>query len=201
MSSATIEILPRSSLFLELGEDGDIVSTADGDRVLLMAYDHQGRRRMYAEIRNGATNALHRFTYDDYLCIARNREIDYSYGGGAEGFLWDPTEPVATRPLMCKSSTAPPMLYCHDGNKNVSDMVTMDGTVAAHYEYSSFGKVVMAASDLQLNGYPTHILNPYRFSSEYHDDALGLVYYNYRHYNPADGRWIGRDDLWSKWKF
>jgi RHS repeat-associated protein len=36
-------------------------------------------------------------------------------------------------------------------------------------------------------------LNPYRFSSEYADDALGLVYYNYRHYNPADGRWTGRD--------
>ena len=93
------------------------------------------------------------------------------------------------------------MLYCHDGNKNVSDMVTLGGSVVAHYEYSSFGKVVMAASDLQSNGCPTHILNPYRFSSEYHDDALGLVYYNYRHYNPADGRWIGWDDLWSKWKF
>ena len=78
---------------------------------------------------------------------------------------------VATRPLMFSSTRTPALLYCHDGNKNVSDMVTVDGTVAAHYEYSSFGKVVMAASDLQLNGYPTHILNPYRFSSEYHDDC------------------------------
>ena len=34
---------------------------------------------------------------------------------------------VATRPLMCNFSTAAPMLYCHDGNKNVSDMVTIDG--------------------------------------------------------------------------
>ena len=82
------------------------------------------------------------------------------------------------------------MLYCHDGNKNVSDMVTPDGTVAAHYEYSSFGKVVMSSSGELAAGLPPHLLNPYRFSSEYHDDALALVYYNYRHYNPADGRGI-----------
>ncbi len=38
-------------------------------------------------------------------------------------------------------------------------------------------------------------MNPFRFSSEYADDALGLVYYNYRHYNPLDGRWTSRDPL------
>ena len=32
-----------------------------------------------------------------------------------------------------------------------------------------------------------------RFSSEYMDDELGLIYYNYRHLNPRDGRWISRD--------
>ena len=37
--------------------------------------------------------------------------------------------------------------------------------------------------------------NPFRFSSEYSDDTLGLVYYNYRHYNPIDGRWLNRDCL------
>ena len=30
--------------------------------------------------------------------------------------------------------------------------------------------------------------NPIRFSSEYADDELGLVYYNYRYYNPQNGR-------------
>ncbi len=34
---------------------------------------------------------------------------------------------------------------------------------------------------------------PIQWSSEYNDSELGLVYYNYRHYNPADGRWTGRD--------
>ena len=174
------------------------VRWTDGDRVLLMDYDHQGRRRLYAETNAGTTNILHRFTYDGYLCIERNREVDAADGGGAECFLWDPAEPVATRPLMFSSSMAPALLYCHDGNKNVSDLVAPDGSIAAHYEYSSFGKVVMATSGVQSDGLPPHLLNPYRFSSECHDDTLGLVYYNYRHYNPADGRWLGRDPVEEK---
>lgn len=27
------------------------------------------------------------------------------------------------------------------------------------------------------------------------DDELGLIYYNYRHLNPTDGRWINRDPI------
>ena len=156
-----------------------------------MSYDHQGRRRLYVEVAAGVTNSLHRFTYDDYLCIARNREVDARHGIGSDGFVWDPTEPVATRPLMCNPSTAPLFLYCHDGNKNVSEIVDVGtGEISAHYEYSSFGKVVLVTSE---RGGNVAAINPYRFSSEYHDGELGLVYYNYRHYNPGDGRWMSRD--------
>ena len=38
-------------------------------------------------------------------------------------------------------------------------------------------------------------MNPFRFSSEFHDDELGLVYYNYRYYNPQLGRWTKRDPI------
>ena len=31
-----------------------------------------------------------------------------------------------------------------------------------------------------------------------HDDDLALVYYNYRYYNPRDGRWINRDPIAEK---
>ena len=34
---------------------------------------------------------------------------------------------------------------------------------------------------------------PIQWSSEFYDSELGLVYYNYRHYNPVDGRWIQFD--------
>ena len=35
----------------------------------------------------------------------------------------------------------------------------------------------------------------FRFSCEYMDDELVLIYYNYRHLNPHDGRWISRDPI------
>ena len=42
------------------------------------------------------------------------------------------------------------------------------------------------------------LLNPWRFSSEYADDSLALVYYNYRHYEPVNGRWSVRDPIYEK---
>ena len=38
-------------------------------------------------------------------------------------------------------------------------------------------------------------LNPFRFSSEYYDSELDLVYYNYRHYSPSLGRFLSRDPI------
>ena len=38
-------------------------------------------------------------------------------------------------------------------------------------------------------------LNPFRFSSEYYDSELDLVYYNYRHYSPSFGRFLSRDPI------
>ena len=120
-------------------------------------------------------------------------EVSAAISVGSDDFVWDPTEPIATRPLMCDLSGGGALLYCHDGNKNVSEAVTPNGSIAAHYEYSSFGKVVLVTSENadQSLAY----LNPYRFSSEYADDALGLVYYNYRHCNPRNGRWLCRDSI------
>lgn len=40
--------------------------------------------------------------------------------------------------------------------------------------------------------------NKLRFSCEYADNELGLIYYNYRYLNPHDGRWINRDPVEKK---
>lgn len=39
------------------------------------------------------------------------------------------------------------------------------------------------------------VTQPIQWSSEYYDTDLALVYYNYRHYNSIDGRWLGRDRI------
>ena len=39
------------------------------------------------------------------------------------------------------------------------------------------------------------LVQPVQWSAEMHDDDLAQVYYNYRYYNPKDGRWINRDPI------
>ena len=157
---------------------------------ILMTFDHQGRRRAYIEVSaaDGSTNRLDRFTYDNYLCVARNR---WQPGGtiATDRFVWDPTEPVATRPLAFYQPNAPHQLYSIDGNKNVSELVSSaDGSISSHYEYAPFGEVILSSGDFALT-------NPFCFSSEYADDALALVYFNYRHLEPVTGRWLCRDPI------
>ena len=110
-------------------------------------------------------------------------------------FIWDPTEPVATRPLVWYSSTSQPFnrstsYYTHDGNKNVSEVVAVDSTIAAHYEYSPFGAVAVQQGE-------SATANPWRFSSEYAEDETSTSYYNYRHYDTCIGKWFCRDIVMS----
>ena len=59
------------------------------------------------------------------------------------------------------------------------------GHISASYSYTPFGSVSSTGS----------ISQPIQWSSEMFDAELGLVYYNYRHYNSHDGRWTSRDPI------
>ena len=78
--------------------------------------------------------------------------------------------------------------YHTDANKNVTELTDCEGAVVAHYEYSPFGMVTKLSGDYAAT-------NPFRFSSEYYDSEIGLVYYNYRYYDPQLGRWLSRDSI------
>nr|WP_257228969.1 RHS repeat-associated core domain-containing protein [Akkermansia muciniphila] len=58
-------------------------------------------------------------------------------------------------------------------------------TIAAAYDYSPYGAVTGTGS----------LGQPVQWSGEMHDEEPTLVYYNYRFYNPKDGRWINRDPI------
>ncbi len=146
-------------------------NNTNNQTIISMSYDRMGRRV--------AKNAQ-RFVYDGYLQIADNN---------GNAYIWDPSAIVATRPLVrfILSSLGEREYYTHDGSKNVSDIILLDGEIIAAYEYAPFGAVTA------LHGVSaTH--NPWRFSSEYAEDDTSTVYYNYRHYGILDGRWIGRDE-------
>ena len=105
---------------------------------------------------------------------------------------WDPTEPTATRPLAFTdhADETPAMyFYTHDLTKIVCEVLSRNGSevsILTTYDYTPFGSVI--ASN-------TTTPNTFMFSSEVLDHETSLVYYNYRHYNPTDGRWINRDPI------
>ena len=172
------------------------VSWACGATNVTMKFDRKGRRIEYLEKVGSVTNAHHRFVYDGYLCVQR---LDAANGNAVDlAFGWDPTETVATRPVWMQRPSGSSNFFCfHDGNKNVSDLVSYQSAsgVPAHYEYAPFGAVTAATTNTAFAAFNVAETNPFRFSSEYSDDTLGLMYYNYRHYNPCAGRWMSRDIL------
>ena len=149
-----------------------------GDTVITMAFDRMGRR-VEMRTQSAASDTIQRFVYDNYLCIQQLRGAENAL---YHSYIWDPTEPIATRPLVFLPTSGEVAYYFHDGNKNVSDLVDVQENVS-HYAYTPFGKITR--SDFSEN--------PYRFSSEYFDILLGQPYYNFRHYSPNIGRWSTRD--------
>ena len=93
------------------GENRPILWVRDSDNTTLsMSYDHIGRRRT----KNGQ-----RFFYDCYLQVYNIHTLTPTHNSNF--YTWDPTEPVATRPLYWQPRTAGgdwSLFYTHNGNKD-----------------------------------------------------------------------------------
>ncbi len=142
-----------------------------------------GRRATKKVEVNNAVVLNQRFIYRGYLQIAC---CDLTRDAHPCLWLitWDPTQRTATRPLAIQKDGT---WYCYgwDLTKNVCEVFGQAGYIRTTYTYSPYGAVT-ASGDVS---------QPFRWSSEFDDEELGLVYYNYRHFNPTDGRWISRDLL------
>ena len=165
----------------------------DGGTTVECAYDSMGRR-FEKKVTVGGTTGFHaRYLYRDYLQVA---ECDLTGETPVlvRSYLWDPSEPEATRVLAmtrweANGTQVKEHLYCmHDAMKNVTSLFGEARGRRALYEYRSYGGLVTSEGNMAQE-------NKFRFSCEYMDDELGLIYYNYRHLNPHDGRWISRDPI------
>ena len=170
-----------------------IFTQEDGRTVITCSYDYRGRRFEKKVSVNGAVSSHCRFLYRDYLQVA---ELDLRHPEPVlvKSYLWDPTEPEATRVLMMTCwqengmKVKEHLCFMHDALKNVTSIFDGQQKQQARYEYAPFGSPITEEGDMARE-------NKFRFSCEFSDDELGLVYYNYRHLNPADGRWINRDPI------
>ena len=144
-------------------------------------YDSMGRRAIKRVMVNGNVTLHQRYIYRGYLQIACI-DLTRSHHPALWYITWDPTQPIATRPLaLQKDGTW--YTYGWDLTKNICEVYRNNGTLGTSYTYSPYGQVT-ANGDVE---------QPIQWSSEYNDTELGLIYYNYRHYNPVDGRWFVLD--------
>ncbi len=75
---------------------------------------------------------------------------------------------------------------CYDANGNITDYVSTNGTVVAHYEYDPFGNKTVQTGDLGE-------VFAFRFSTKHYDAETGLYYFGMRHYSARMGRFISLD--------
>jgi RHS repeat-associated protein len=93
--------------------------------------------------------------------------------------------------LLAIRDTATSAVYhpIYDANGNVSGLINRGtGVLAAAYEYSPFGETLRSTGAFADK-------NRFRYSTKYTDVETQLVYYGYRYYNPAAGRFVSRDPI------
>ena len=93
--------------------------------------------------------------------------------------------PSSTSRTPGASSTANETSYLLlDANKNVLQKTLDSGLIYKTYSYAPFGKLIKGDNHLSIG-----------YSSEFNDDILNAVCYNYRYYIPAIGRWSAIDPI------
>ena len=154
-----------------------LASAAKGAIRLEFAYDYMGRRFEKKVYENNVLTKRSLYAYDGFKQIAEYDALDNN--ALLNTYLWQPEG--LDVPLLRNGSE----FYVSDANKNVVALMDTTGAVTDTYVYDPFGNCAHAGTSA----------NPFRFSSEYHDDETDLVYYNYRYYSPELGRWISRDSI------
>jgi len=134
-------------------------------------YDYQGR--MFEKTTNGDTT---RFIWNGNHIIAEFSEASTNL------YVW------ANGEILTASLNGETVFYCHDANKNVTDLVDTSGDSVVHYEYSPFGVITEQTGSLAAE-------NPFRFSNEYFDETTGFVEYKRHPYIPPLGKFASRDPI------
>lgn len=171
-----------------------------GTKRIECLYDYMGRRVEKSVYEGESLQTKKRFLYKGYLQIAdldATNETETAPPILRNLYLWDPAEPAATRVLAMRHfdetrSNPEDMYFTHDNLKNTIALFGIQAGRRALYEYGPFGAVIKSDGNMAME-------NSFRFSSEYHDDETGLIYYNYRYLNTMDGRWISRDSMQEPW--
>ena len=148
-----------------------------------------GRRATKKVITNCNMTLHQRYIYRGYLQIAC---CDLTRGNHPCLWLitWDPSQSIATRPLAIQKD-GKWYTYGWDLIKNIYEVYGQNGYIRSCYNYAPFGRITTEDG----------VEQPIQWSSECFDREVGLIYYNYRCYNPKNGNWISRDPITDTYNY
>jgi RHS repeat-associated protein len=167
-----------------------------GDKKVVNTYDYQSRRVRRAVFTyvsgSWSLSTDEKFIYDGWNVVAVLNSSSgnallraYTWGNDLSGSMLGAS---GVGGLLAVKDGAAVYHYTYDANGNVSEVLNNTGSVAAHYEYSPFGGVVVASGVYAS-------VNEYRFGTKSWDAVSGLCYFGYRYYSPVTGRWLSRDPI------
>ena len=162
-------------------------TNADNGTIVECSYDYMGRRATKKVTVNGTVTLHQRFLYRGYLQIACC-DLTLSNHPCLWLLTWDPSEPVATRPLAIQKDGTW-YTYGWDLTKNICEVYGQHGCIRTNYSYSPYGEVTISGD----------VIQPIQWSSEINDEDTSLVYYNYRYFDPQNGKWLSFDPLFPKY--
>ena len=163
-------------------------TNTESNTVVECAYDSQGRRAYKKVTVDGNVTLHQRYIYRGYLQIACC-DLTRSHHPVMWLVTWDPTQPVATRPLSIRINGTW-YTYGWDLTKNICELYSTGGTLTTAYTYTPYGSVTATGA----------VTQPIQWSSEAWDIETSLNYYNWRYYNPVL-TWINRDFIKNKYSY
>ena len=163
-------------------------TNTESNTVVECAYDSQGRRAYKKVTVDGNVTLHQRYIYRGYLQIACC-DLTRSHHPVMWLVTWDPTQPVATRPLSIRINGTW-YTYGWDLTKNICELYSTGGTLTTAYTYTPYGSVTATGA----------VTQPIQWSSEVWDIETSLNYYNWRYYNPVL-TWINRDFIKNKYSY
>ena len=170
----------RPTDFTSQAADGTITSVH-------CEYDYMGRRTTKMVTVGNNVTLQQRYIYRGYLQIACI-DLTRSHHPALWFITWDPTQPVATRPLAIQKDGSW-FTYGWDLTKNICELYGPSGYTRTNYSYSPYGEVTISGD----------VIQPIQWSSEINDEDTSLVYYNYRYFDPQNGKWLSFDPLFPKY--
>ena len=171
-----------------------LVMASNAEVVVTYAYDHRGRMVTKTLCASAPLRLIKTTTYlwDDWNII---REIvhegdsvavtDNIWGLDIDGTLQGAG---GVGGLLAVVRDDGVFLPTYDANGNVSEYVSTNGSIVAHYDYSPFGEPLVAAGELASTF--TH-----QFSTKPYCAVTGFSEYQMRKYRPEIGRWMSRDPI------